>query len=151
MGILLFHDGGTTAQFNNFSDRTTESLADNAIALVKNIDATELDSGLPKQPFAIWFSKITGPNAQVHWETNDCGEQTGTTADINRDFPFCVEVDAGLPDGRQLGIMIAVGTYKKEIEGKPVCWWAFIEHKGHFYNVSHLHKLQEALRMSIEK
>lgn len=128
-----------------------ESLEDKAITFVKNINAIELDSKLPKEPFAIWFSKVVGLNAQIYWETNDCGEQTGTSADIGRDFPLCVEVGAVLLDGRRLVIMIAVGTFKKGVEGKPELFWAFIEHKGHFFTVRPLHKLPKALLISTEK
>lgn len=135
----------------NLTISQAESLEDKAIVLVKNINAIELDSKLPKEPFDIWFTKIVGPNVQIRWETNDCGEQTGTPVDIGRDFPLCVEVGAVLLDGRRVGIMIAVGTFKKGIEGKPELFWAFIEHKGHFFTVRPLHKLQKALLISTEK
>lgn len=127
-----------------------ESLEDKAITLVKNIDAVELDSELPKQPFAIWFGKIVGANAQTLWETNDCGEQSGTSADIGRDFPLCVEVDATLSDGRQVGIMIAVGTFEKGV-GKPQVFWAFIKQKEHLYDVPRLRELQKMIWNSTEK
>jgi hypothetical protein len=93
------------------------------IAYAKAIPVSQLDPKLPATPFERWLIKEAGEGAQVTWEINDCGEQTGTAEDAERDFPMCVEADAHLRDKRVIVVSIAVGTYQKGISGKPVTWW----------------------------
>jgi hypothetical protein len=93
------------------------------IAYAKAIQVSQLDSKLAAIPFERWLIKEAGEGAQVTWEVNDCGEQTGEAEDADRDFPECVEANARLPDKRVIVVSIVVGTYKKGISGKPVTWW----------------------------
>ena len=69
------------------------------IAAVKDVSVHELDNALPDIGFEKWLQKESGPDAQYHWEVNDCGEQSGTPGD-NTPVPPCVEVDSTLKDGR---------------------------------------------------
>ena len=93
------------------------------IAHTKAIQVSQLDSKLPAIPFERWLIKEAGEGAQITWEVNDCGEQTGTAEDDDRDFPMCVEADARLRDKRVIVVSIVVGTYKLGISGKPATWW----------------------------
>src|SRR5438309_11974924 len=78
------------------------------IAYAKRINVCRLDPRLPRQRFDRWFKEIVGPSAKIEWEVNDCGEQTGSPADKGRDFPFCAQAEATLPDGRKAGVMSSV-------------------------------------------
>jgi hypothetical protein len=93
------------------------------IDYAKAIPVSQLDAKLPATPFEKWLIKQAGEGAQITWEVNDCGEQTGSPEDADNDFPICVEADAHLRDKRVIVVSIAVGTYKKGITGKPVTWW----------------------------
>ena len=83
--------------------------------------AAELDAALPRTPFGAWFARLMGPKAKLYWEMNDCGEQTGDPAvDSPRDIPVCVAAAAQLEDGREISVVIQVGTWEKGLTGKPV-------------------------------
>jgi hypothetical protein len=98
------------------------------IDYAKAIPVSQLDPKLPAIPFERWLIKQAGEGAQIAWEVNDCGEQTGTAEDGDHDFPACVEADAHLRDKRVIVVSIAVGTYKLGIAGKPVTWWITVGH-----------------------
>ncbi|HEY7544189.1 MAG TPA: hypothetical protein VID27_04870, partial [Blastocatellia bacterium] len=89
------------------------------IAYVKQIPVSRLDRSLPDQQLAEWLSQTVGAEAKIVWEVNDCGERTGSSADIGRDFPICVEARSELFGGRNVTLMIAVGTFSKGIWGQP--------------------------------
>lgn len=118
-----------------------KKMENEAIALVKDVSVSILDASLPEQPFIHWFAAIVGEKTAIQWELNDCGEQTGTPADIGRDFPACVGVNASLPDGRKVYVMITVGTFKKGIFGQPDIWDIAIERNGRFSTVKKLSDL----------
>jgi len=93
------------------------------IAHAKAIPVSQLDPKLPAVPFERWLTSQAGEGAQIAWEVNDCGEQTGSPEDRESDFPMCVEANAHLRDKRVIAVSIAVGTYNGGIAGKPVTWW----------------------------
>ena len=93
------------------------------IAYTKAIPVSQLDPKLPAVPFERWLTKQAGAGAQIAWEVNDCGEQTGSPEDSQNDFPVCVEASATLADKRVIVVSIAVGTYQRGISGKPATWW----------------------------
>ena len=125
------------AQNDNYEKR--------ALAYGKRVPVSRLDASLPKQPFAEWFKKIVGPKAKIKWEVNDCGEQTGTAADIGRDFPSCVQVEAELFDNRKVVVLIAVGTFRKGIWGRPTVFSAFIQHETTTRDAKKLGELSKML------
>src|SRR5438132_1293620 len=86
-----------------------------AIAYAKQIPVSQFDASLTGQRFGEWLRATVGTQAKIKWEVNDCGEQTGTAADIGRDFPSCVEADVELSGVRKIVISIAVGTFAKGI------------------------------------
>lgn len=98
---------------------------------VKKLLVSELDVRLPREALAGWLARVAGPKAKVFWEVNDCGEQTGDPAadanDESRDFPACVQASVFLPDRREFGVLISVGTWQKGFVGKPAVqhvYWA---------------------------
>jgi hypothetical protein len=65
-----------------------------AIAAAKQARVADLDPALPRDTsFDTWLAFVTGRSAaEVGWEANDCGEQSGDPArDRGRDFPLCAE------------------------------------------------------------
>ena len=123
-----------------------QSLDERAIRFAKTIPVSRLEAGMPRQPFDAWFQKLVGPQAKVTWETNDCGEQTGSPADAQRDFPICAEAGAALANGRKITVQIGVGTFQKGISGRPVVWWAAIEDHGSIEHVRRLRELAAVLK-----
>lgn len=99
------------------------------IAAARQTPASELDPKLPKQPLGSWLEKLVAPS-KIDWEVNDCGEQSGTPADEDRDFPMCVEANADLAGGRHVTVSIAVGTVKKGISGKPGVFFILLDEPG---------------------
>lgn len=98
------------------------------IAYAKALPVSKLDTKLPAIPFERWLQKQAGEGAQITWEVNDCGEQTGSAEESERDLPVCVEADARLRDKRVIVVSIAVGTYDRGISGKPATWWITVGH-----------------------
>ena len=93
------------------------------IAYAKNVPASKLDSQLPHRPFSSWFRSIVGADAKIDWEINDCGEQTGNPNDpqsINP--PLCAQSHAHLSDGRNVYVLIHVGSHRAGIKGRPYVW-----------------------------
>ena len=103
IGVLL------AAQISGLGQESAKQ----TVAFAKRIDVQTLDSRLPHQNFSKWFNEVVGPGAKIGWEVNDCGEQTGSAADKDRDLPFCAQGQADLPDGRRVVVSIGVGTMRK--------------------------------------
>ena len=93
------------------------------IAYAKNVPASRLDSELPHRPFISWFRSVVGADAKIDWEINDCGEQTGNRNDPNSlDPPLCAQADAHLSDGRNVYVLIHVGSHSAGLNGRPYVW-----------------------------
>ncbi len=120
-----------------------------ALASVQGMPASELDAELPGLPFASWFSQIAGPRAGVVWQLTECDDQIVAPDNMDktgRDLPACAEVNATLPDGRKVFVVISVGTFKKGMIGKPAFFGAAIEQNEQLYQVHSLRALPEILR-----
>jgi TonB family protein len=117
-----------------------------AISSAQKMSASELDEALPDRPFAGWFNKIIGPNAGVVWQLTECGEQISAPGETEQDLPACAEINARLPDGRNVFVAISVGTFKKGPAGKPSFFLAVIEQNEQLYPVRRLSDLPEMLR-----
>ncbi len=126
-------------------------LESQAISRVQQISASQLDPALPERSFASWIKQVVGPRAGVTWQLSDCGEQTGSAADRERDIPTCVEMTALLPDDRMVVVNTLVGSFKSGIVGKPRVYFAVVEHKGELYWVRQLRDLTETLRTPPKK
>ena len=95
----------------------------------KALLVSTLDRTLPKVSLE-YFLKYESAGATIHWEVNDCGEQTGDPAvDKDRDLPICVEADFDV-DHRAITIFIAVGTLNKGVSGSPALFSATISEPG---------------------
>ena len=117
------------------------------IAYAKNLPASKLDSQLPNQRFASWFRSLVRIGTKITREINDCGEQSGNPRDgssINP--PLCAQAHANLADGRQVYVLIGVGTHKAGIKGRPTIWWISIDDHGTVKSPGKLHELVAALR-----
>ena len=116
------------------------------INYAKRLDVSRLDARLAGQRFGDWVEKVIAPGAEVKWEANDCGEQTGSPADKNRSIPLCAGVDVKFADGRTFSLLIAVGTQGKGIKGRPVFWFGLVQIEGQSIVVNKLSELPELLK-----
>jgi TonB family protein len=117
-----------------------------AISSAQEMSASDLDEWLPNRPFASWFSEVVGPKAGVIWQLTECGERIAAPGEAGQDMPACAEVNASLPGGRKVFVVISVGTFKKGLTGKPSFFRAVIEQNERFYQVHRLSELPQRLR-----
>jgi len=128
------------------SSTQADSFEKQALSLVRAMPASALDAELPGSPFASWFEQVTGPKAGVVWQLTECGAQIAAPDKTGQDLPACAEVNANLPDGRKVFVVIIVGTFKKGLTGKPELFRAVIEQNEQFLQASRLSDLPEMLR-----
>ena len=117
----------------------------------KTLLVSTLDSSLPKVSLE-YFLKYESAGAAIHWETNDCGEQTGDPEiDKGRGFPICVEADFDF-EHRAITIFIAVGTADKGVSGAPALFSATItEPDGKVKSLRQLGELPKELHRPLPK
>jgi TonB family protein len=128
-----------------------ESFEKQALAVVQQMPAFDLDAELPKLPFADWFKQVTGPQAGVVWQLAECGERKTAPDKEEQDLSACVEASAVLPSGAKLIVGITVGTFKKGLNGKPTFFGAVINSKDQLYQILRLRDLPRMLRAPEEK
>jgi hypothetical protein len=139
--ILVFLAASILAESR--AKRSVES----TIAYAKRSDVSRLDSRLPRQRFDDWFRSVVGPPAEIRWEANDCGEQTGGKADKRRDLPVCAQAEALLSDGQKVIVTIAVGTMKKGLTRVPGgMYYSVVEQGDKLDTIKRLGDLPEMLR-----
>ncbi len=116
------------------------------LTVVKGTPARELDSALPKARFERWLLDVAGKDAELQWELNDCGEQTSDPAvDLQRDMPVCAGVHAQLEGSRAFQILLAIGTQKKSIGGKPQVHSIVVQAGRRMVELKRLRDLPKAL------
>ncbi|HEX3102727.1 MAG TPA: hypothetical protein VHQ01_13075 [Pyrinomonadaceae bacterium] len=101
-----------------------------AIRYARNISVSRIEKGMPLIRFDPWFRSLVRKGMKVTYEVNDCGEQTGTSADRGRDFPMCVEARAG---NEVVGVRInfQIGTFKTGITmSRPVTRGINVDEEG---------------------
>ena len=119
----------------------SERLTRESIAAGRSADIRELDPSLPSVALEQWLASLPGAQ-QVTWESNDCGEQTGTP-EPEPDFPICAEARVAMTDGRTAVVMVVVGTYRGGIEGPPHFLGAYvIDAAGAMVDIESLPDLQ---------
>ncbi|MCI0349941.1 MAG: hypothetical protein L0Z53_11000 [Acidobacteriales bacterium] len=92
-----------------------ENLKKQAIEMLQRFPANRLDAALPEMPFAEWLALLLPSQAQVQWEVNDCGEQSGDAAvDEAHSLPACVTASAEIGKER-LDISSAFATWKSGV------------------------------------
>src|SRR5262245_13233121 len=124
----------------------TGSFEKQAISSAQEMSASDLDEALPDRPFASWFNELIGPKAGVVWQLTECGERIAASGEAGQDLPACAEVNASLPGGRKVFVVISVGTFKKGLAGKLSFFRAVIEYNERLYQVRRLSELPERLR-----
>jgi len=124
----------------------TGSFEKQAISSAQEMSASDLDAALPDRPFADWFSEVIGPKAGVVWQLTECGDPLAASGEAGQDLTACAEVNASLPGGRKVFVVISVGTFKKGLTGKPTFFRAVIEQNERLYQVRRLSELPEKLR-----
>ena len=127
------------------NNEPAQSLEKQAVSDTQRTLASDLDAELPKLPFTDWFGKVVGPGAGVVWQLSECGEQVDAAPNGDGDTQACVEVNSILSDGRKVIVMIAVGTFKKGVTGRPAFRFGVIEQKGELRPIRRLSDLQMLL------
>lgn len=124
------------------SDKVEQS----TIADAKKILVSSIDARLPKVSLEFFLNYESG-GAPIHWEVNDCGEQTGNpSADQGRNFPACVEADFDVHH-RSVSVMIAVGSSNQGDHGAPAFFSGTItDPDGASHSVRRLGDLPAQLR-----
>lgn len=126
---------------------TADKAEQAAIRRAKNALVSSMDRSLPKVSLE-YFLRYESKGAAIHWEVNDCGEQSGNPAmDRGRDFPTCVEADFEV-DHRAVSIFISVGSVKTGAAGAPALFSATITDSD---GMSHLLKQLGELPMSLHR
>src|SRR5215813_5360065 len=123
----------------------TGSFEKQAISSAQEMSASDLDVALPDRPFASWFSEVIGPKAGVVWQLTECGDPLAAPGGAGQDLPACAEVNASLPGGRKVFVVISVGTFKKGLAGKLSFFRAVIEQNERLYQVRRLSELPQRL------
>jgi TonB family protein len=124
----------------------TLSFEKQALALVQQMPASNLDDKLPQRPFANWFKEIIGPRAGVVWQLSECERNMENSGVVSPDLPACAEVIALTNVGTKVIIVITVGTFKKGLTGSPAFFRAVIELDDQLYAIDRLTDLAEKLR-----
>ena len=117
------------------------------VTYARGLDVAGLDPTLRSGPFEHWFRSLIGTTARITWEINDCGEQSGNPKDgssINP--PLCAQVEGSLVDGRQVSVLILVGTHKAGRKGKPAIWSMSLVDNGAIKFPGKLRELPTLLR-----
>ncbi|HET9307243.1 MAG TPA: hypothetical protein VFO46_14565 [Candidatus Sulfotelmatobacter sp.] len=143
---LLLLVSGLNAQSSPEEKKEKET-----IQHAKGLLVSTLDRSLPKVSLE-YFLKYESAGAPIHWEVNDCGEQTGDPAvDKDRDLPICVEADFDV-DHRAITIFIAVGTLNKGVSGDSALFSATItEADGKVKSLRQLGELPKELHRPLPK
>jgi TonB family protein len=122
------------------------SLEKRAVEATQKTFASELDPELPKVPFAEWLGKVVGSDAGIVWQLSECvGQAEATPNGGVGDVSACVEANSILRDGRQVIVMITVGTFKQGIIGPLTYHGGIIKLDEKLYAVRRLRNLQGLL------
>lgn len=120
-----------------------------AIEAAKNTSVHLMEAALPDKPFEAWLRGFVGHQRDIHWEVNDCGEQTGNPQlDKGRDFPMCAEAQVTLRGKHKLSVVLSVGTSKTGVAASPArFFYAAIDGPGNSTKlVKKLSRLPEAIK-----
>lgn len=113
-----------------------------ALVTVQRIPASSLDDRLASRPFGVWFKEVAGEQAGVVWQLSECGNPADSREkEKSVDMPACAEVNALLPNGLKVVVMVLVGTFMKGMKGSPSFFGAVIEYQDQFYRVGRLRDL----------
>lgn len=122
----------------------SESFENRAISAAQQVSASSLDAKLPNRSFVAWLNDVVGQEVGVVWQLAECG--AGASGGTIQDAPACVEATALLLNGDTVIVGISVGTFKKELTGKPAFLIAVIKSGDRLYRVRRLSDLPGKLR-----
>ena len=86
-----------------------------AIDYAKKYLVSNLDPKLPPKSFEVWFQSLFDDSAPIDWQVNDCGEQSGSTEDRDRDFPMCVSAETQTGEFFHISVNIQLGMFSSGI------------------------------------
>jgi len=90
---------------------------------------------------------VVACGAKIDWEINDCGEQTGNPNDgSGSNPPLCAQAHADMGDGRNVYVLMLVGTHKAWRKGRPTVWSVSVDDHGKDKSTTKLNGLAAALR-----
>jgi hypothetical protein len=121
-----------------------------AIEKAKQTSVHQIENSLPDKAFEQWLLELVGPNAQVVWDVNDCGEQTGDPSiDHARDIPMCVDSQVTFKGSKKLHIVLGIGSIKTGVSPEPATFRhaVFVQNNGaQDWSVKKLSQLPEAIK-----
>ena len=120
----------------------TDAQTSELIEQVKQMPASRLDSGLPRERFAQWLQTEAGPGARIGWAMR---YSPAAATDGGRDFPTCVEADAMMENGRSIIVLIGVGTPGKVGNRKAFVFKTQLMEPHDLIDLDHLRDLPAAL------
>ena len=121
-----------------------------AIQRAKTTLVSSLDSSLPKVTLEFFLNYESG-GADIRWEVNDCGEQTGNPVDRRDDIPMCVEADFA-KDQTTVTVTVSVGTFKKGVSGAPALFYMAVQDSsGKSHSLRRLSELPKELHRPAPK
>jgi hypothetical protein len=106
-----------------------------------SLTAREYDNTLPAQPVTTWLREHLPARYEIVWgdRITDCGEASGSAADIERDLPMCAEVE--LRDGGTMRgyLALMIGTAKRGVlKGEAQLYDGYLDHDGKRYSFKRL-------------
>src|SRR5262245_45339624 len=116
------------------------------VTAARNLSVRRLESGLPDVSLERWLRKLTARKGEIRWESNDCGEQTGTPADTLRDIPICAEATGPAVNGGVFLVWIWVGNVKRGMSGEPALFYATLTRGNRTTTFRSLEALAKAVR-----
>ena len=118
-----------------------------AVLALRALPASVLEAALPDDPFEEVWRRTVGEKAEVCWEQNDCGEQTGDPAtDRERQMPLCGEVWTKLPSGETAGVLVGLGTADAASAGRPVVRSAYLRDGARHEDFQRVGELLDRIR-----
>jgi hypothetical protein len=131
--------------------QTSDSGDKMLIQRAQRLLVSKLDGSLPKVTLD-FFLRYEAAGAEVRWEVNDCGEQTGDAAtDRDRDIPTCVEADFDADQG-SVTVMIAVGSVKQGLSKTASVFSAAVtDSNGQVHSLRRLGDLAKQLQRPFPK
>jgi len=126
--VALVMSPNPTIQRAGATEPGLDAVDRQSIQVAQQASVHAIDTTLADERFDSWLRRIVGPEAAISWESNDCGEQTGSPADSARDIPVCAQALVEWTDSSKAYVWLAVGTMKTGISKEPpVLFWADVE------------------------
>ena len=120
-----------------------------AIEAAKKTNVHQIEPSLPDKAFSVWLQELVGPQVDIKWEVNDCGEQTGNPQlDRGRDFPMCAQAQVTLAGKRKLFVLLSVGTFKTGVRAGPASFFyaVVVEPNGSMNWIKNLSQVSQTIK-----